>query len=130
MAKKAIQTFMDHFVGVLSGCAVSMPIHLWCQLLSQIKRQLLLLQQSQLHPNLSAYVHVYEQHDYNKHNSSPLAWKQWFMMDPTNVELLLNTAARLLCWAHPLNTTDVENFGQSAHRQLASWAQHFSNTNT
>jgi hypothetical protein len=28
MAKKAIQTFKDHFVGVLSGCTPSMPIHL------------------------------------------------------------------------------------------------------
>ena len=30
MAEKVIQTFKDHFVGVLSGCAPSMPIHLWC----------------------------------------------------------------------------------------------------
>jgi hypothetical protein len=28
MAKRAIQTFKDHFVGVLSGWASSMPIHL------------------------------------------------------------------------------------------------------
>jgi hypothetical protein len=58
MAKKAIQTFKDHFNGVLSGCAATMPIHLWCQLLPQIERQLLLLQQLRLHPNLSAYAHV------------------------------------------------------------------------
>jgi hypothetical protein len=43
MAENAIQTFKDHFVGVLSGCAPSMPIHLWCQLLPQVERQLLLL---------------------------------------------------------------------------------------
>ncbi len=30
MAEKAIQTFKDHFVGVLSGYAPSMPIHPWC----------------------------------------------------------------------------------------------------
>jgi len=46
MAEKAIQTFKDHFVGVLSGCAPSMPIHLWGQLLPQVERQLLLLRQS------------------------------------------------------------------------------------
>ena len=34
MAKKSIQTFKDHFVGVLSRCAPTMPIHLWCQLLT------------------------------------------------------------------------------------------------
>ena len=43
MAKRAIQTFKDHLVGILSGCASSMPIHLWCQLLLQVKHQLLLL---------------------------------------------------------------------------------------
>ncbi len=46
MAEKAIQTFKDNLVGVISGCAPSMPIHLWCQLLPQVKRQLLLLRQS------------------------------------------------------------------------------------
>ncbi len=59
MAEKAIQTFKDHSVDVLSGCTPTFPLHLWCQLLPQVKRQLLLLQQSQLHPNLSAYVQVW-----------------------------------------------------------------------
>ena len=48
MAEKAIQTFKDHFVGVLSGCALSMPIYIWCQLLPQVERQLLLLRQSSI----------------------------------------------------------------------------------
>jgi hypothetical protein len=43
MAEKAIQTCKDHFVGVLSGCASSMPIHLWCQLLPQVEQQLFFL---------------------------------------------------------------------------------------
>jgi hypothetical protein len=43
MAERAIQTFKDHLVGVLSRCASSMSIHLWCQLLPQVKRQLLIL---------------------------------------------------------------------------------------
>jgi hypothetical protein len=46
MAKKAIQTFKDHFVGVLSGCAPTFTMHLWCQRLPQVELQLLLLQQS------------------------------------------------------------------------------------
>ena len=45
MAEKAIQTFKDHFVSILSGCAPTFPLHLWCQLLPQVERQLLLLQQ-------------------------------------------------------------------------------------
>ena len=67
MAEKANQTFKDHFVGVLSGCTPSMPIHLWCQLLPQVERQLLFLRRSRAHPNLSVYAHVYKQHDYNRH---------------------------------------------------------------
>ncbi len=67
MAEKANQTFKDHFVGVLSGCTPSMPIHLWCQLLPQVEQQLLFLRQSRAHPNLSVYAHVYKQHDYNRH---------------------------------------------------------------
>jgi hypothetical protein len=43
LAKKLIGTFKDHFIRVLSGCAKSIPMHLWCQLLQQVKRQLLLL---------------------------------------------------------------------------------------
>jgi hypothetical protein len=72
MAEKAIQTFKDHFVGVLSGCAPSMPINLWCQLLPQVEWQLLLLQQSCAHPNLLVYAHIYKHHDYNKHPFIPI----------------------------------------------------------
>jgi hypothetical protein len=72
MAKKSIQTFKDHFVGVLSGCAPTFPMHLWCQLLPQLERQLLLLRQSRLHPNVSAYVHVHGHQDYNKHPFVPI----------------------------------------------------------
>jgi hypothetical protein len=72
MAEKAIQTFKDHIVGVLSGCAPSMPIHLWCQLLPQVEWQLLFRQQSRAHPNLLAYAHVYKHHDYNWHPFVPI----------------------------------------------------------
>ncbi len=72
MAEKAIQTFKDQFVGILSGCAPTFFLHLWCQLLPQVERQLLLLQQSQLYPNLSAYANVYGHHDYNKHPCIPI----------------------------------------------------------
>ncbi len=45
MADKAIQTFKDLFVGILSGCAPTFPLHLWCQHLPQVEQQLILLQQ-------------------------------------------------------------------------------------
>ncbi len=43
MAEKAIQTFKDHFVGILRGCAPTFPLRLWCQLFPQVEWQLLLL---------------------------------------------------------------------------------------
>jgi hypothetical protein len=79
MAKKAIQTFKDHFVRVLSGCAPSMPIHLWCQLqlLPQVEQQLLLLRQSRRIPT---YPHTHM----STNNTTttdihlfPLARKHW-----------------------------------------------------
>jgi hypothetical protein len=54
LAKKAIQMFKDHMISVLSGCSPTMPMHLWCQLLPQIKQQLLLLCQSKANPNILA----------------------------------------------------------------------------
>ncbi len=72
LAKKAIQTFKDHIISILSGCLPTMPMHLWCQLLPQIKRQLLLLCQSKANPNILAYAHVYGHHNYNCHLFVPI----------------------------------------------------------
>ncbi len=72
MAEKAIQTFKDHFVDVLSGCTPTFPLHLWCQLLPQVEQQLLLFCQSRLHPNLSAYAHIYSHHNYNRYPFIPI----------------------------------------------------------
>ena len=52
-------------IGVLSSTAASFPEHLWCQIIPQAKRQLLLLRQSTTNPKISAYAHVYGPHDYN-----------------------------------------------------------------
>eukprot|EP00804_Cyclotella_cryptica_P019039 CCRYP_014449-RA/>CCRYP_014449-RA protein AED:0.30 eAED:0.29 QI:0/0/0/0.75/0/0/4/0/637 len=65
LAEKAIQTWKDHFVAALSGTAEKFPLHLWCQTLPHMERQLNLLRQSFAHPKLSAYAHLYGHHDYN-----------------------------------------------------------------
>ena len=83
MAKKSIQTFKDHFVGVLSGCAKTMPMHLWCQLLPQVERQLLLPWQSRVNPGMSAYAHVYQgQHNYSKHPFVPIGMESLVHVKP------------------------------------------------
>ena len=43
VAKKAIQTWKDHIIAVLSGTADKFPLHLWCQLISHMEQQLNLL---------------------------------------------------------------------------------------
>eukprot|EP00804_Cyclotella_cryptica_P001906 CCRYP_007349-RB/>CCRYP_007349-RB protein AED:0.31 eAED:0.31 QI:0/-1/0/1/-1/1/1/0/639 len=72
VAEKAIQTWKDHFVAVLSGTADKFPLHLWCQLIPHMERQLNLLRQSNANPRISAYAHLYGPHDYNASPFVPL----------------------------------------------------------
>ena len=65
IAEKAIQTWKDHFVLVLSGTSETFPLHLWCQLLPQMERQLNLLGNSNTIPHISTYTHLYGHHNYN-----------------------------------------------------------------
>jgi hypothetical protein len=99
MAEKAIQTFKDNFVGVISGCAPTFPSHLWCQLLPQVERQLLLLQQSQLYPNLSAYVHVCGHPNSTSIHSFQSGWRPLYTTNCTNVKPMQNTA-KSVCSQH------------------------------
>eukprot|EP00804_Cyclotella_cryptica_P027522 CCRYP_007476-RA/>CCRYP_007476-RA protein AED:0.26 eAED:0.26 QI:0/0/0/1/1/1/4/0/582 len=72
VAEKAIQTWKDHFVAVISGTADKFPLHLWCQLIPHMERQLNLLRQSNANPKISAYAHLYGPHDYNAAPFAPL----------------------------------------------------------
>ena len=65
LAEKSIQKWKDHFIGVMSGTTEIFPAHLWCQSIPQVEQQLLLLRQSNVNPNISAYAHVYGPHNYN-----------------------------------------------------------------
>ena len=46
IAENFIQTWKDHFIGVLSGASAFFSEHLWCQVIPQADHQLLLLRQS------------------------------------------------------------------------------------
>eukprot|EP00804_Cyclotella_cryptica_P002855 CCRYP_009391-RA/>CCRYP_009391-RA protein AED:0.18 eAED:0.18 QI:0/0/0/1/1/1/2/0/800 len=72
VAEKAIQTWKDHFVAVLSGTADKFPLHLWCQLIPHMEQQLNLLGQSNANSRISAYAHLYGPHDYNASPFVPL----------------------------------------------------------
>ena len=61
IAERAIQTWKSHFIGILAGTAATFPLHLWWQIIPQAEIQLLLLSQTNLNPNISAYAYVYGQ---------------------------------------------------------------------
>ena len=65
LAEQAIQTWKNYFGSVLSGAASTFLLHLWCRIIPQAERQLLLLSQSNVNTHISAYSHVYGQHDYS-----------------------------------------------------------------
>ena len=65
LAERAIETWKNHFVSVLSGAASTLPLHLWCRIIPQAERQLLLLSHSNVNTHISAYAHVYRKHDYS-----------------------------------------------------------------
>ena len=65
LAEKAIQTWKDHFVAVLSGTADSFPMHLWDRVLRQAELQLAMLRQTNTNPKVSTYTQLYGPHNYN-----------------------------------------------------------------
>ena len=67
IAEKDIQTLKDHFVAVLSGIDNKFPMHLWCRLLPQVEKQLMLLMKTNINPKISAYAYLYGPHNYNAH---------------------------------------------------------------
>ena len=64
-AEKAIQTWKDHFIAALSGTAEYFPLHLWCQAIPQMERQLRLLRQTNINPKILTYAYLYAPHNYN-----------------------------------------------------------------
>ena len=59
-------------MGVISGTASTFPKHLWCQAAPKAERQLMLLRQTNVNPNVSTYAHVYGQHNYDIHPFVPI----------------------------------------------------------
>jgi hypothetical protein len=74
-AKKAIQTFKDHFVEILCGADKEFPLNLWDLLLPQAENTLNMLRPSQMTPTISAYTYLWGQHDYNSNPFAPIGCK-------------------------------------------------------
>jgi hypothetical protein len=84
IAKRAIQTFKNHFILILSGVDDRFPLSLWCHLVKPTEITINLLQQSNVTPKVSAYVHVHGQHDYMKHPFAPLGCAVMAHVKPKN----------------------------------------------
>eukprot|EP00804_Cyclotella_cryptica_P009053 CCRYP_003151-RA/>CCRYP_003151-RA protein AED:0.23 eAED:0.28 QI:0/0/0/1/0/0/3/0/973 len=111
IAEKAIQTWKDHFIAVISGTGAKFPLHLWCQLLPQMERQLCLLRQSNAYPTFPP-IRISTAIMTTTHTlSSPWAWKPLSTTNPTAANLLPNTAPRGMSSAHPTSTTAAGKCG-------------------
>ncbi len=64
IAKRAIQTFKNHFVLILSRVDDRFPLSLWCHLVRPAELTVNLLRWSNIIPKVSAYAHVHGQHNY------------------------------------------------------------------
>jgi hypothetical protein len=69
-AKKAVQTFKNHFIAGLCSTNPNFPLNLWDKLLPQAMLTLNLLRPSRINPQLSAQAQVHGAFDYNR---TPLA---------------------------------------------------------
>jgi hypothetical protein len=70
LAKRAIQTFKNHFKSVITGVDDSFPMRLWDKILPQVFLTLNLPRQSNVAPTVSAYAYINGPFDYN---AMPLA---------------------------------------------------------
>ncbi len=84
MAERAIQTFKNHFMAILSGVDDRFPLSLWCYLIQPAEFTVNLLRQSNIVPKVSAYVHVHGQHNYMKCLFTPLGCSVTAHIKPKN----------------------------------------------
>ena len=64
LAKRAIQTFKNHFIAGLCSTHPDFPLVLWDYLIPQALITLNLLRQSCMNPQLSGYAQLYGEFDY------------------------------------------------------------------
>ena len=64
ITEKAIHFWKDHFIVVFIVNADNFPLHLWCQVIPQAERQLLMLCQSNANKNIFSYAYLHRQNDY------------------------------------------------------------------
>jgi len=81
-AERAIQTFKGHFISVLAGVDNSFLINQWDELLAQTILTLNLLRQSNVAPNISAWVYHHGSFDYDRMPLAPMGCAVQFHINP------------------------------------------------
>ena len=81
-AKRAIQTFKNHFLAGLATIDINFPIQLWDNLLQQAQDSLNLLRATRLNPNISAYAMLEGEYNFNKTPLAPPRTKALIHQDP------------------------------------------------
>jgi hypothetical protein len=84
IAKRAIQMFKNHFISILSRVGDGFPLSLWCHLVQPAELTINLLQQSNVATKVSAYAHVYRQHNYMNFPFTPLGCAVMAYVKPKN----------------------------------------------
>ena len=97
IAGKTIQTWKYHFIVVCSGVSAHFPMHLWCRLVPQSEKKLLLLRQTNINPNISAFVYLYRPHNYNAQPFVPIGMEAMIHEKPSRQKPLHNTLSKALC---------------------------------
>jgi hypothetical protein len=81
-AKRAIQTFKNHFIAGLIIGDERFPIMLWSKLIQQAQNSLNLLRTSRVRPKISAYHALEGTHDFNRHPFAPPATRATIFNPP------------------------------------------------
>ncbi len=84
ITKRAIQTFKNHFMAILSEVDDRFPLSLWCHLVRPAELTINLLRQSNVVPKILAYAHVHGQQDYMKRPFAPLGCAVMAHIKPKN----------------------------------------------
>ena len=100
MAERAIQTFKNHFVTILSRVDDRFCLSLWCYLIRPAELTVNLLRQSNVTPKILAYIHVHGQHNYMNHPFTPLGCSVMAHIKPKQTYLGRTRQGRLQHW-HP-----------------------------
>ena len=74
-AERAIQTFKNHFISVHSGIDSNFPKRAWHHTLYQIVITLNMHRPSRLYPDISVYMQVHRNHNFDKNSLAPVGCK-------------------------------------------------------